>query len=146
MPSEAEWEYAARAGTGREYGLPAPDGSDDIKGKALANCVGCGSKWDMQTAPVGSFKANAWDLYDMHGNVTEWVEDCWHENYQHAPQDGSAWHEETGGDCSLRVVRGGGWNDDVDGVRSAVRLGVFPEFATDGLGFRVVCSSPIVDH
>ena len=86
LPSEAEWEYAARAGTTTEYALPAPDGSDDIKGKALANCADCGSQWDWkQTAPVGQFPANAWGLHDMHGNVLEWVEDCWHDNYKERP-------------------------------------------------------------
>ena len=110
LPSEAEWEYAARAGTTTEYALPAPDGSDDIKGKALANCADCGSQWDLkQTAPVGQFAANAWGLRDMHGNVFEWVEDCFHGNYDNAPDDGRAWREENGGDCTCRVLRGGSW-------------------------------------
>ena len=97
--SEAEYEYAARAGTQTAY----PWG-DDIKlnGKAMANCDGCGNK---QTAPVGSFAANPFGLYDMVGNVWEWTEDCWNGSYQGAPADGSAW---TSGDCSRRVVRGEG--------------------------------------
>jgi formylglycine-generating enzyme required for sulfatase activity len=88
LPSEAEWEYAARAGTTAEYALPAPHGSDDIAGEGLANCDGCGSEWDnRQTAPVRSFEPNAWGLYDMHGNVSEWVDDCWHNTYAQAPRD-----------------------------------------------------------
>jgi formylglycine-generating enzyme required for sulfatase activity len=108
LPSEAEWEYAARAGTTTEYALPAPDGSDDIAGKGLANCYGCGSEWDGdKTAPVSNFDSNAWGLYDMYGNVWEWVEDCWHRSYEGARNDGQAWLEEDGGDCGSRVLRGG---------------------------------------
>ena len=78
--TEAEWEYVARAGAGTRYSW-----GDDL-GKANAVCDGCGSPWDLrQTAPVGSFKPNAFGLYDVHGNVWEWVEDTWHENYDGAP-------------------------------------------------------------
>ena len=110
--TEAEYEYATRAETQTAY----PWG-DDI-GKNNANCNGCGSKWDnRQTAPVGSFKPNAFGLYDMVGNVWEWVEDCFHDNYNGAPTDGSAWIE--GGNCKFRVVRGGAW--DFPAVSSALR-------------------------
>ena len=99
--TEAEWEYAARAGTTTAYYW-----GDDI-GKGNANCDGCGSQWDAkQTSPVGSFAANQFGLYDMAGNVLQWVQDCYHGNYDGAPTDGSAW---TSGDCSNRVVRGGSW-------------------------------------
>ncbi|MCI0599753.1 MAG: formylglycine-generating enzyme family protein, partial [Beijerinckiaceae bacterium] len=98
--SEAEWEYAARAGTKTRYSW------GDDAGKGNANCDGCGSEWDgKQTAPVDSFKPNAFGLYNMHGNVWEWVEDVWHENYDGAPNDGSARLQ--GGDPSIRAVRGG---------------------------------------
>ena len=101
--TEAEWEYAARAGTQTAYSW-----GDEI-GKGNANCDGCGSQWDnKQTAPVGSFAANAFGLYDMHGNVWEWVEDCFHDNYEGAPDDGSAWTAD--GDCNSRVLRGGSWS------------------------------------
>ena len=86
LPSESEWEYAARAGTTTRYSW-----GQDI-GRNLANCRDCGSRWDGdQTAPAGSFAANGWGLHDMHGNVWEWVADCWHENYARAPRDGTAW-------------------------------------------------------
>jgi formylglycine-generating enzyme required for sulfatase activity len=143
LPSEAEWEYAARAGTTTEFALPAQAGSDDIAGRGLANCSGCGSQWDDdRTAPVASFPANAWGLHDMHGNVWEWVEDCYHESYEGAPDDGSGWGRENGGDCSVRVLRGGSWDDDQDFARSAYRLGYFPDFRRGSIGFRVLCSSP----
>jgi Sulfatase-modifying factor enzyme 1 len=100
--SEAEWEYAARAGTTTPYSW-----GDNI-GKGNANCRGCDSQWDgKQTAPVGSFKPNAFGLYDMHGNVIEWVEDRWHESYGGAPTDGTAWLQD--GDASRPIVRGGSW-------------------------------------
>ncbi len=85
LPSEAEWEYAARAGTETAYSW-----GNEI-GDNRANCFNCGSRWDNgQTAPVGSFGANAWGLHDMHGNVFEWVEDCSHLRYVGAPSDGTA--------------------------------------------------------
>ena len=103
LPSESEWEYAARAGTTTRYSW-----GQDI-GRNLANCDGCRSRWDDdQTAPAGSFAANGWGLHDMHGNVWEWVADCWHENYARAPRDGTAWT--SGGNCGRRVLRGGSWN------------------------------------
>ncbi len=150
LPSEAEWEYACRAGTTTEYALPAPDGSDDIAGKGLANCYGCGGKWDdlNRTAPVADpeYEANAWDLYDMHGNVWEWVEDCWHEDYEDAPDDGQAWLEENRGECTTRVVRGGSYLDRLGYARCASRFRLVPRYRNSSFGFRVVCLSPIVDR
>jgi formylglycine-generating enzyme required for sulfatase activity len=104
--TEAEWEYAARAGTNAAYSW-----GNDV-GKGNANCAGCGSQWDNgQTAPVGSFKPNAFGLYDMLGNVWHWVQDCYHDKYQGAPTNGSAWGTSCT-DASRRVVRGGSWGDD----------------------------------
>ena len=131
LPSEAEWEYAARAGTTTRYSW-----GDDI-GRNRANCDRCGSEWDnKQTAPVGSFAANPFGLYDMHGNVDEWVEDCWHDNYEGAPSDGSAWT--TGCDESQAVMRGGSWEDVPSRLRSASRLRYEPSGRSGSLGFRLV--------
>ena len=127
--TEAEWEYAARAGTATAYFW-----GNDV-GTGNANCNGCGSIWDnKQAAPVGSFAPNAFGLYDMAGNVWQWVEDCYHENYQGAPTDGSAW---TGRDCSRRVVRGGSWSDNPAFVRSASRSGSSTVGRDSTLGFRI---------
>ena len=126
--SEAEWEYAARAGTTTAYSWGNEVGSN------RANCRGCGSQWDnRQTAPVGSFPANAFGLYDMQGNVWEWVEDCWNEGYAGAPANGEAW---LGGDCSVRVLRGGSWINGPRLLRSALRLRLAPGYRFH-LGFRV---------
>ena len=114
LPSESEWEYAARARSTTRYSW-----GQDI-GRNRANCNGCGSRWDgRETAPAGSFAANAWGLHDMHGNVWEWVEDCWHENYAGAQRDGSAWT--SGGNCGRRVLRGGSWGSISVFLRSAGR-------------------------
>ncbi|MCZ6466916.1 MAG: formylglycine-generating enzyme family protein [Alphaproteobacteria bacterium] len=114
--SEAEWEYAARAGTRTIF----PWGN--AVGSGYANCDGCGSAWDDHlTAPVGSFAPNGFGLHDMHGNVYEWVEDCWHSGYEGAPSDGSAWT--SGGVCQVRILRGGSYDDTPALVRSANRDG-----------------------
>ena len=129
LPSEAEWEYAARAGTATKYSW-----GNEIGGNR-ANCEGCGSQWDnKQTAPVGSFGPNGFGLYDMHGNVWEWVEDCWNESYEGAPSDGSAW---TSGVCGLRVLRGGSWDFNPRYLRAASRYGLTAGFRVDVSGFRV---------
>ena len=114
LPSESEWEYAARAGTETAYSW-----GDEI-GVNLANSRDSGSKWSKkQTSPVGSFAPNYFGLYDMHGNVWEWVEDCWHDNYEGVPSDGSAWTSDD--DSDERVVRGGSWLYGPRYMRSAYR-------------------------
>ena len=127
--SEAEWEYAARAGSSTAYRWGNEVGS------GRANCDGCGSQWDEQsTAPVGSFGANAFGLHDVHGNVREWVEDCWNDSYNGAPSNGSAW---ASGDCSHRVLRGGSWFDLFWISRSATRYMDFSDRRHAFFGFRV---------
>ena len=148
--SEAEYEYAARAGDQKLF----PWG-DDIKldGRAMANCELCGSPWDgRQTAPVCgwqagdaqkpsgcSFPANAFGLYDMEGNVWEWTEDCWSPDYQGAPADGSARRQ---GDCSIRAVRGGSWDSDPDDLRSGNRYMTSTDVQAYNFGFRVARTLP----
>ena len=130
LPSEAEWEYAARAGTTTRYSW-----GEEI-GRNRANCNGCGSLWDGDgTAPVGSFAANTWGLHDMLGNVWEWVVDCWHGDYDGVPLDGSAWTN--GGDCSLRVLRGGSWDFNPALLRSALRITIAAGLQDDDVGFRL---------
>ncbi|MGY0793151.1 SUMF1/EgtB/PvdO family nonheme iron enzyme [Azospirillum argentinense] len=128
LPSEAEWEYAARAGSETTYWWGNAVGSGN------ANCSGCGSRWDdKQTAPVGSFKSNRFGLHDVHGNVWEWATDCWHDSYKGAPSDGSVW---TTGECRSRVVRSGSWGNNPRNLRSADRFSV-PDGRSFNVGFRV---------
>jgi formylglycine-generating enzyme required for sulfatase activity len=131
--SEAEYEYAARAGTQTAYPW------DSEIGQGNANCDGCGSQWDgKQTAPVGSFAPNQFGLHDMVGNVFAWTEDCVHNNYDGAPADGSAWTE--GDNCAARaarVARGGSWFDLPQFIRSANRMWFTPDRRVSNLGFRV---------
>lgn len=127
--SESEWEYAARGGTTTEYYW-----GNDI-GKNNADCDGCGSKWDhRQPAPAGSFSANAFGLYDMAGNVWQWIEDCTHDNYNGAPTDGSAW---TSVGCKYLVVRGGSWVSNPQFLRSAYRARSTSGSRGLDIGFRI---------
>ena len=131
LPSESEWEYAARAGTTTRYSW-----GDEI-GDNRANCDGCGSEWDdEQTAPVGRFEPNAFGLYDMHGNVWEWVEDCYVDTYTGAPIDGSA--RTSGCVSDSAVLRGGAWSVSPRPLRAADRVWGAPSDRDDVIGFRLV--------
>ena len=129
LPSEAEWGYAARAGTVTKYHW-----GNGIKANR-ANCDGCGSPWDnRQTAPIGSFTPNAFGLHDVHGNVWELVEDCWNASYRGAPSDGSDWFW---GNCEMPVFRGGSWLDVPRDLRVTSRNSYPTGLRSDVIGFRV---------
>ena len=137
LPSEAQWEYACRAGTSTPFAF------GETITPELANYdgnynYGQGRKGEFreQTTPVGMFPANAWGLQDMHGNVLEWCLDHWHKSYEGAPQDGSAWLVEEGGN---RLLRGGSWYVYPGVCRSAYRDHGRPVNAGFNIGFRVVC-------
>ena len=129
LPTEAEWEYAARAGTTTPYWWGRDVGSRQ------ANCRECNTGSAPQTSPVGSYKPNAFGLYDTSGNVAEWVEDCWNDGYRGAPRDGSAW---TIGQCRLRVLRGGAYDSQAKAVRSTARFRYDSDVRYSANGFRVV--------
>jgi hypothetical protein len=135
LPTEAEWEYAARAGSVTRYWW------GDDKGVGRANCADCGSPWGGQgAAPVGSFKANPFGLHDVHGNVWEWTQDCWNRSYQGAPSDGGPWLQ---GDCLARVLRGGSWALDREYMRSARRHHYDRDVRYQLNGLRVVRELPV---
>ena len=139
VPSESEWEYAARAGSATAYSR------GNTVGQNRANCDGCGDRSQAdaggvaEPAPVGSFAANDFGLHDMPGNVWEWVEDCWRDSYSTTPSDGSA---ATDDDCSLHVIRGGSWRSEPGALRSAYRDAERDDIddvldMRDDIGFRV---------
>jgi len=125
--SEAEWEYAARARTTSPYSFEGEESSLDEYAWYANNS-------ENRTHPVGGKKPNDFGLYDMHGNVWEWVEDCYNKKYDGSPVDGAAW---TKGACERRVIRGGAWDSIPRTVRSAVRGGQGPGKLVQMVGFRV---------
>ena len=134
--SEAEWEYVARGGTRGpfHFGTTITPEEANYDGKYT---YGTGRKgvYREKTVPVGSFPANGYGLHDVHGNVREWVEDCWHDDYRGAPADGSGWTR--GGDCGRRVLRGGSWDGVPQSPRSAYRCRSTVGLRNDDAGFRV---------
>ncbi|MFC5435394.1 SUMF1/EgtB/PvdO family nonheme iron enzyme [Rhodanobacter umsongensis] len=146
LPSEAEFEYALRGGTTSRYWW-----GDGVPTRQVENLTGSGDRshsgrrWSHAfrgyrdgywgPAPVMSFAANPFGLYDINGNVSEWVQDCWHDNYIRAPNDGSAWLNPG---CRAHVVRGGSWGSSPDQVNSAYRQGANGDVRSGRVGFRVV--------
>jgi formylglycine-generating enzyme required for sulfatase activity len=145
LPSEAQWEYACRAGsrTPFAFGETLTTELANYRGSAIyAN--GPKGEYRQQTTPVGMFPANAWGLQDVHGNVWEWCLDCWQDSYDEAPFDGSAWmgsgpNATAGEDHARRLLRGGSWYGLPGYCRSAFRCHFHPDDADGDVGFRVVC-------
>ena len=129
LPTEAEWEYAARAGTKTPFWW-----GKDV-GSGRAQCDTCGSPTSKQIVATGSFRPNGFGLYDTAGNAAEWVEDCWNDSYRLAPKEAVAW---TSGDCRLRVLRGGNFLSKATEVRSASRFRYDVDVRYYANGFRVV--------
>ncbi|MEQ8755239.1 MAG: SUMF1/EgtB/PvdO family nonheme iron enzyme [Coleofasciculus sp. G1-WW12-02] len=142
LPSEAEWEYACRAGTTTPFHFGETITTDLANYKGNYTYVaGVEGKYREETTPVGSFQvANAFGLYDMHGNVWEWCLDQWHDSYEGAPSDGQAWIIDDNKN-HYRILRGGSWYDFPYFCRVAFRFFSNPDFHIDGNGFRVVCVS-----
>jgi formylglycine-generating enzyme required for sulfatase activity len=133
--SEAEREYVARAGTATPFWWGSSIAANQANYDGT-HTYGGGVKGEYrkETLPVGSFEANPWGLYQVHGNVYDWVEDCFHENYQSAPSDGTAWIT---GECPYRVLRGGSGSSEPQYLRAAFRTGTYPDDRHYDIGFRV---------
>ncbi|WP_095642984.1 formylglycine-generating enzyme family protein [Methanosarcina spelaei] len=128
LSSEAEWEYSCRAGTQTRYSF----GDDESK---LNEYAWYEKSFGSETHPAGQKKPNSLGLYDIHGNVWEWVQDRWHSNYNVAPSDGSAWED---GNSSSRLIHGGSWGSNAVSCRSAARLGDDPDSCGSVVGFRLL--------
>jgi len=138
LPSEAQWEYACRAGTATPFSFGQTLTAELANYDASSTYAdGPQGECRQQTTPVGMFPANAWGLHDMHGNVWEWCLDHWHPDYKGAPSDGRAWL--SGDDQSARLLRGGSWNNHPRYCRSAYRSRYLPATRSYILGFRVCC-------
>ena len=149
LPSEAEWEYMARAGTtttrhwgNSDEGCRYANGPDETaRSEALYwTTSDCEDGYGLKTAPVGQFQPNGFGVYDVLGNVREWTQDCWHETYEGAPSDGSAWA--VGGDCSRRGLRGGAWYGEPRHLRSAERSRLPADRRHPFIGFRLARTLP----
>ena len=141
LPNETEWEYACRAGTTTPFHFGETITSE-LANYHSESTYGAGTKgiYRQETTEVGSFGvANAFGLYDMQGNVWEWCADQWHDNYQGATTDGSAWIDKDDNDNRYRLLRGGSWSSNAGNCRSAYRNNLSPDNAYYNIGLRVVC-------
>jgi formylglycine-generating enzyme required for sulfatase activity len=140
LPSEAQWEYACRAGTTTAFHFGETLSSELANYDASVSYAnGPKGEYRRETTKVGLFPANAWGLQDMHGNVWEWCLDHWHNSYEGAPEDGSAWLDQKAAEDELRLLRGGSWFDRPRNCRSAYRFGFHPGLRPYIGGFRVCC-------
>jgi formylglycine-generating enzyme required for sulfatase activity len=135
LPSEAEREYATRAGTTTPFwwGAAISPKQANYNGTYIYG-EGPVGPYRQRTLPVDSFQPNRWGLYQVHGNVWEWTQDCWHKNYAGAPSDGSAWESEG---CGYRMVRGGSWTNYPGDLRASERGRFVPDFRGNAQGFRL---------
>ena len=131
LPTESEWEYAAR-NMGKDEIWAGTSEQERLAAYAWFNTNSTG-----RTQPVGTQQTNGLGLHDMSGNVWEWVQDCWHDDYQHAPTNGSAWLEANDGSCGTRVRRGGGWTNAPMSLRSSFRNGYSADSRSIQIGFRL---------
>lgn len=131
LPTEAEWEYAARNG-GKDEIWVGTSAKKQLENFAWFNTNSAG-----RTQPVGTKKSNGLGLHDMSGNVWEWVQDCWHDDYQDAPTDGSAWLEPNGGNCGMRLRRGGAWTNPPMSLRASLRNWYSADTRSILIGFRL---------
>jgi formylglycine-generating enzyme required for sulfatase activity len=134
LPTEAEWEYACRAGTDTAYSFGDDPADLGDHGWFDDNAEG-------RTHPAGQKKPNPWGLFDLHGNVWEWCQDVWHDDYKGAPKDGSAWMD--GGNQARRVLRGGGWSGYARVARSAYRLRDDSTNRINDIGFRLALAAVV---
>lgn len=150
LPTEAEWEYAARAGSQTRFSFGDDDAykqlctyaniaDQELEGESFAEnwtLADCTDGYRF-TAPIASYQPNGYGFYDMHGNLVEWTQDCWHNSYQTAAMDGKAWFAENSGECDKRVLRGGSWSDNPGYARSADRARSTTVDAYNSIGFRL---------
>jgi formylglycine-generating enzyme required for sulfatase activity len=141
LPTEAEWEYAAHGNVGTGDALSTHTNAQNTKYAGSNNLEEVGwynENSHYETKPVGLKNPNKFDLYDMSGNVSEWCEDQWHDNYKNAPDDGTAWITDTPDKSLYRVLRGGSYFYDSGYCRSSSRISIDPSFRLNDVGFRLV--------